>query len=138
MKQLAFIINNTVVSVDEYSDDATVSHHLIDVTNIDPQPSVGWIYDHESETFAGIRRIHKSFFISRLNPWWSDIQTARAADAQIDNYFEQFIHFTHVDLDWPMTITMVTNLKAAVLVVNPSSDFDEVEILKNGTLTEKF
>jgi hypothetical protein len=37
-----------------------------------------------------------------------------------------------------MTITMVTNLKAAVLVVNPSSDFDEVEILKNGTLTEKF
>lgn len=136
MKKLAFISQGRVVSVDDYADEAVASHHLIDVTAMDPQPSAGWTYD--GATFTGIRRIHKSFFINRLNPWWSDIKAARAADPQIDNYFEQFDHFTHVDLDWPVTVVMVTGLKTAVLAVNPSSDFDEVQILKNGTLTEQF
>ena len=136
MKQLAFISQGKVVSVSEYSDDAVPSNHLVDVTALDPQPSEGWTYD--GTTFTGIRRIHKSFFINRLSPWWADIQAARAADPVIDNYFEQFGHFTHVDLDWPITIVMVTNLKSAVLAVNANSTFDEVAVLKNGTLDEQF
>ena len=88
MKQLAFISQGKVVSVSEYSDDAVPSNHLVDVTALDPQPSEGWTYD--GTTFTGIRRIHKSFFINRLSPWWADIQAARAADPVIDNYFEQF------------------------------------------------
>ena len=136
MKQLAFISQGKVVSVSEYSDDAVPSNHLVDLTALDPQPSERWTCD--GTTFTGIRRIHKSFFINRLSPWWADIQAARAADPVIDNYFEQFGHFTHVDLDWPITIVMVTNLKSAVLAVNANSTFDEVAVLKNGTLDEQF
>jgi len=136
MKQLAFISKGKVVSVSEYSDDAVPSHHLVDVTALDPQPSEGWTYD--GATFKGIRRIHKAFFINRLQPWWTDIKAARAADPKIDNYFEQFGHFTHVDLDWLGTIVMVADLKAAVLAVNASSTFDDAAVLQNGTLTEQF
>lgn len=136
MKQLAFISQGKVVSVSEYSDDAVPSNHLVDVTALDPQPSEGWTYD--GSAFKGIRRIHKSFFINRLSPWWTDIQAARAANSLIDNYFEQFGHFTHVDLDWPITIGMVANLKAAVLAVNAGSTIDDVEILKDGTLDEQY
>lgn len=136
MKQLAFISRGKVVSVSEYSDDAVPSNHLVDVTTLDPQPSEGWTYD--GSAFKGIRRIHKPFFINRLQPWWADIQAARAADPKIDNYFEQFGHYTHVDLDWLGTIVMVADLKAAVLAVNASSTIDDVEILKNGTLDEQY
>jgi len=138
MKTLAYINAGKVVSIAEYSDEVVPSEHLVDVTTLDPQPSEGWTYDSTTSTFTGIRRIHKSFFINRLSPWWTDIQAARAADPVIDNYFEQFGHFTHVDLDWPITIVMVTNLKAAVLAVNASSTIDDVEILKNGTLDEQY
>lgn len=136
MKKLAFISQNKVVSIDEYSDEAETSHHLIDITALNPQPSEGWTYD--GSTFKGIRRIHKAFFINRLQPWWVDIQAARVADPVIDNFFEQFGHFTHVDLDWPVTIGMVSTLKTAVLAVNPSSTFDDVAILQNGTLDEQY
>jgi hypothetical protein len=136
MKQLAFISKGKVVSIDDYADEALPSNHLIDVTALSPQPTVGCSYD--GIDFKGIRRIHKSFFINRLNPWWADIKAARAADPVIDNYFEQFGHFTHVDLDWPITIVMVAGLKAAVLAVNASSTFDDVAVLQDGTLEEQY
>lgn len=136
MKTLAFVQSNNVIAVNDYDDNVNPSQNLIDVTNMSPQPEAGWTYD--GTNFKGIRRIHKAFFINRLNPWWDDIKAARAADSTIDNYFEQFGHFTHVDLDWTVTIAMVADLKAAVLAVNPSSDFDETLILQDGTIAEKY
>lgn len=85
-----------------------------------------------------IRRIHKSDFIERMLPYWGDVKATRQADPVVDGYFEMFNFYKFVDLDWPKTQAMITDLKARILAVNPSSKFNVEDVLKDGTDEEHY
>lgn len=146
-----FIINNAVIKPVEI---ATLKDNLIadvrfepntmqtyqmlgpdefDTANVSPKPEKGWRHTNNNgnSSFAPNTKIHKAYFINRLKPWWSDIKAARANNQEIDNDFEMFNEYTHVDFSFPDTMVMIPRLVAAVLEINPQSSITQEAIQAN-------
>lgn len=82
------------------------------------------------------RSIHKSDFIARMLPYWSDVRATREVDDTVDGYFEMFSHYKLVDMDDTKTVSMIEDMEQRVKVVVPGSEFSATALLVDCNDTE--
>ncbi|REL31082.1 hypothetical protein [Thalassotalea euphylliae] len=92
---------------------------------VDELPVLGSVYDGSEFTPPQppkTTKIHKPFFIKRLERWQADVEKAQQQNSEIRNDFVAFPHFSHVDFSLEMTQAMINRLVAEVKKINPDSD----------------